>query len=130
MKASTERILTTHVGSLPRSPAVEDCLVRKERGEAFDGAEFARILPTVLKLKARAILFEAANPRHEHEWTVWRDARVPEDLLLVPGVLDSCSNYVEHPELVAQRIERFAQIVGRERALAEGAALASKRLWP
>ena len=120
--------------------------------------ELARILPTVLKLKARAILFEAANPRHEHEWTVWRDARVPEDLLLIPGVLDSCSNYVEHPELVAQRIERYAQIVGRERvlagsdcgfgtfagyskvdggiafkklrSLAEGAALASKRLWP
>ena len=120
--------------------------------------ELARILPTVLKLKARAISFEAANPRHEHEWTVWRDARVPEDLLLIPGVLDSCSNYVEHPELVAQRIERYAQIVGRERvlagsdcgfgtfagyskvdggiafkklrSLAEGAALASKRLWP
>ena len=120
--------------------------------------ELARILPTVLKVKARAILFEAANPRHEHEWTVWRDARVPEDLLLIPGVLDSCSNYVEHPELVAQRIERYAQIVGRERvlagsdcgfgtfagygkvdagiafkklrSLAEGAALASMRLWP
>ena len=119
--------------------------------------ELARILPTVLKVKARAILFEAANPRHEHEWAVWRDARVPADLLLIPGVLDSCSNYVEHPELVAQRIERFAQIVGRERvlagtdcgfgtfagyskvdggiafkklrSLAEGAALASKRLW-
>jgi 5-methyltetrahydropteroyltriglutamate--homocysteine methyltransferase len=119
--------------------------------------ELARILPTVLKVKARAILFEAANPRHEHEWTVWRDARVPDDLLLIPGVLDSCSNYVEHPELVAQRIERFAGLVGRERVLAgtdcgfgtfagyskvdgaiafkklrslvEGAALASSRLW-
>jgi 5-methyltetrahydropteroyltriglutamate--homocysteine methyltransferase len=116
-----------------------------------------RILPVVLKAKAGAISFEAANPRHEHEWTVWRDARLREDLLLIPGVLDSCSNYVEHPELVAQRIERFAAIVGRERvlagsdcgfgtfagygkvdggiafkklrALAEGAALASKRLW-
>jgi 5-methyltetrahydropteroyltriglutamate--homocysteine methyltransferase len=119
--------------------------------------ELARILPTVLKVKARAILFEAANPRHEHEWTVWRDARVPDDLLLIPGVLDSCSNYVEHPELVAQRIERYAGLVGRERVLAgtdcgfgtfagyskvdgaiafkklrslvEGAALASSRLW-
>lgn len=77
-----------------------------------------RILPIVLKLKAGAVSFEAANPRHEHEWTVWRDARLPEDLLLVPGVLDSCSNYVEHPELVAQRIERFARIVGRERVIA------------
>jgi 5-methyltetrahydropteroyltriglutamate--homocysteine methyltransferase len=116
-----------------------------------------RILPIVLKLKAGAISFEAANPRHEHEWTVWRDARLPEGLLLIPGMLDSCSNYVEHPELVAQRIERFAGIVGRERviagsdcgfgtfagygkvdgaiafkklrALSEGAALASGRLW-
>jgi 5-methyltetrahydropteroyltriglutamate--homocysteine methyltransferase len=117
----------------------------------------ARILPAVLRLKVGAVSFEAANPRHEHEWTVWRDARLPPDLLLIPGVLDSCSNYVEHPELVAQRIERFAGIVGRERvlagsdcgfgtfagygkvdagiafkklrALAEGAAIASQRLW-
>jgi 5-methyltetrahydropteroyltriglutamate--homocysteine methyltransferase len=116
-----------------------------------------RILPIVLRLKAGALSFEAANPRHEHEWTVWRDARLPDGLLLIPGAIDSCSNYVEHPELVAQRIERFAGIVGRERVLAgtdcgfgtfagygkvdagiafkklrtlaEGAALASKRLW-
>ena len=120
--------------------------------------ELARILPTVLKVKARAILFEAANPRHEHEWTVWRDAPLPDDLILIPGVIDSCSNYVEHPELVAQRIVRYAQIVGRERviagtdcgfgtfaglgkvdagiafkklgALVHGAQLASTRLWP
>jgi 5-methyltetrahydropteroyltriglutamate--homocysteine methyltransferase len=119
--------------------------------------ELARILPIVLRAKAGAISFEAANPRHEHEWTVWRDARLPDHLLLIPGVLDSCSNYVEHPELVAQRIERFAGIVGRERvlagsdcgfgtfagygkvdagiafkklrSLAQGAALASSRLW-
>jgi 5-methyltetrahydropteroyltriglutamate--homocysteine methyltransferase len=119
--------------------------------------ELRRILPIVLRLKARALSFEAANPRHEHEWTVWRDARLPDDLVLIPGTLDSCSNYVEHPELVAQRIERFARIVGRERviagsdcgfgtfaghgkvdggiafkklrALSDGAALASKRLW-
>lgn len=77
-----------------------------------------RILPIVLKTKAQAILFEGANPRHEHEWTVWRDAKLPEDLILVPGVIDSCSNYVEHPELIAQRIERYAAIVGRERVIA------------
>ena len=119
--------------------------------------ELTRILPAVLKLNVGAISFEAANPRHEHEWLVWRDARLPQDLLLIPGVLDSCSNYVEHPELVAQRVERFAAIVGRERvlagsdcgfgtfagygkvdgaiafkklrALAQGAAIASQRLW-
>jgi 5-methyltetrahydropteroyltriglutamate--homocysteine methyltransferase len=116
-----------------------------------------KILPIVLRAKARAISFEAANPRHEHEWVVWRDAKLPDDKILIPGVLDSSSNYVEHPELVAQRIERFADAVGRERviagtdcgfgtfaayskvdpaiafkklrALAQGAAIASKRLW-
>ena len=80
--------------------------------------ELDRILPIVQKAKARAILFEGANPRHEHEWAVWRDSRVRDDLILIPGVIDSCSNYVEHPELVAQRIDRYAQIVGRERVIA------------
>ena len=116
-----------------------------------------KILPIVLRAKAQAISFEAANPRHEHEWVVWRDAKLPDDKILIPGVLNSSSNYVEHPELVAQRIERFADAVGRERviagtdcgfgtfaayskvdpaiafkklrALAQGAAIASKRLW-
>lgn len=76
------------------------------------------ILPILTQAKAQAILFEGANPRHEHEWKAWRDARLPDDLILVPGVIDSCSNYVEHPELVAQRLERYAQIVGRERVIA------------
>ena len=116
-----------------------------------------KILPIVLKAKPSAILFEAANPRHAHEWTVWRDARIPADKILVPGCLTSTSNYVEHPEWVAQRICQFADIVGRERVIAgtdcgfgtfagigkmdpeisyrkleslvEGAALASRRLW-
>ena len=116
-----------------------------------------RILPLVLKAKPSAILFEAANPRHAHEWTVWRDARIPADKILVPGCLTSTSNYVEHPEWVAQRICQFADIVGRERVIAgtdcgfgtfagigkmdpeisyrkleslvEGAARASRRLW-
>jgi 5-methyltetrahydropteroyltriglutamate--homocysteine methyltransferase len=77
-----------------------------------------RILPALLKIKAQAILFEAANPRHEHEWTVWRDAKLPDDLILVPGVIDSCSNYVEHPKLIAQRLERFIAFAGRERVIA------------
>lgn len=77
-----------------------------------------KILGTILKARPSQILFEAANPRHEHEWIVWRDARVPDDKLLVPGVIDSCSNYIEHPELVAQRIERFAAIVGVDRVIA------------
>jgi len=116
-----------------------------------------QILSLVLRAKPHAISFEAANPRHAHEWTVWRDADLPEDRVLIPGVLDTSTNFVEHPELVAERILRFAAIVGRERTLAgtdcgfgtfagygkidpdvafkklrsltEGARLASARLW-
>jgi 5-methyltetrahydropteroyltriglutamate--homocysteine methyltransferase len=116
-----------------------------------------RIIGIVLKAKPAAILFEAANPRHAHEWVVWKNTRIPEDKVLVPGVVTSTSNYVEHPELVSQRLLMFADIVGRERVLAgtdcgfgtfagigkmdaeiswkklgalvEGTALASHRLW-
>jgi 5-methyltetrahydropteroyltriglutamate--homocysteine methyltransferase len=114
------------------------------------------VLPVVLKAKPRALLFEASNPRHAHEWSVWSRVKPPDDYVLIPGCLDSTTNFVEHPELVAERIERFAAIVGLERviagtdcgfstfagfgavdpeiasaklaALVEGAALASKRL--
>ena len=116
-----------------------------------------KILKIVLKAKPAGILFEAANPRHRHEWTVWRAARIPDDKVLIPGCIASTTNYVEHPELIAQQLCQFAAIVGRERviagtdcgfgsfagysrvdpeiaykklgALAAGAALASKRLW-
>ena len=116
-----------------------------------------KILPIVLRAKPAAILFEAANPRHRHEWAVWRDAKLPDDKILIPGCISSTSNYVEHPELIAQQICQFASIVGRERviaaadcgfgsfagysrvdpavvykklgALVEGAARASRQLW-
>jgi 5-methyltetrahydropteroyltriglutamate--homocysteine methyltransferase len=78
----------------------------------------AKIFPIALKAKPMALLVEAANPRHEHEWEVWKTIRLPEDKVLVPGVIASSSNYVEHPELVAQRILRYAGIVGRERVIA------------
>ena len=115
------------------------------------------IYDTVMKAKPQAISFEAANPRHAHEWTVFQERGLPDDKVLIPGVIDSVSNFVEHPALVAERICRFADIVGRERvlaggdcgfgtfagfgrvdseivyaklgALAEGAAIASDRLW-
>lgn len=77
-----------------------------------------RVIDTVVAARPATILFEAANPRHEHEWTVWRDAALPDDKILAPGLIDTCSNYVEHPELIAQRIERFADIVGYERVIA------------
>ena len=118
---------------------------------------FAKVAPILIKAKPMALVVEAANPRHAHEWTVWQDVKLPDDKILIPGVLDTSTNYVEHPELVAQRICQFADIVGRERviagtdcgfgtfagygkldpdisfkklgAMAEGAAIASKRLW-
>ena len=119
--------------------------------------DFAKVAPILVKSKPQALVVEAANPRHAHEWTVWRETKLPDDKILIPGVLDTSTNYVEHPELVAQRICQFADIVGRERviagtdcgfgtfagygkidpdiafkkldAMAEGAAIASKRLW-
>ena len=117
-----------------------------------------KILPIVLRAKPSGIQFEASNPRHAHEWAVWKDASIPDEKILIPGLLTSTSNYVEHPELIAQRIGQFADIVGRDRVIAgtdcgfgtfagigkmdaeisykklsmlvEGAAIASARLWP
>jgi 5-methyltetrahydropteroyltriglutamate--homocysteine methyltransferase len=76
------------------------------------------IVDMVLRINAGAYLIEAANPRHEHEWRVWEDARLPDGKILIPGVIDSTTNFVEHPELVAQRIERFAAVVGKENVIA------------
>jgi len=115
-----------------------------------------KIVDVLLTAKPATLSFEASNPRHAHEWRVWAAARIPDDKLLMPGVLDTTTNYIEHPELVAERIGRFVEIVGPDRvvagtdcgfstwagfspidpdivwaklaALAEGAALASKRL--
>ena len=115
------------------------------------------IIDVILKARPAGLSFEAANPRHEHEWTVFQEVKLPDGKVLIPGMLDSCSNYIEHPELIAQRLVRLAEIVGREnvlagtdcgfatfagfltvepnitwakfRALAEGAKLASQRLW-
>ena len=76
-----------------------------------------KIIDVVLRAKPQTILFEAANPRHEHEFVVWRGAAIPEDKTLVPGVIDSTCNYIEHPELVAQRLDTYAQIVGADRVM-------------
>lgn len=82
--------------------------------------DMATMFDTLMKTHAAYVLFETSNPRHAHEWTVFRDraAGIPEDKILVPGVIDSTTNFVEHPELVAQRIERFTNIVGAERVVA------------
>ncbi|GHA32827.1 methionine synthase [Devosia pacifica] len=79
-----------------------------------------KVFPTLMSAKARYVLFETANPRHAHEWTVFaeRKAEIPQDTVLIPGVVDTTTNFVEHPELVAQRIERFTAIVGPDRVIA------------
>jgi 5-methyltetrahydropteroyltriglutamate--homocysteine methyltransferase len=77
-----------------------------------------RVIDIILKARPATVLFEAANPRHEHEWKVWAGAKIPDHKVLAPGLIDTCSNYVEHPELIAQRIERFTPIVGADRVLA------------
>jgi 5-methyltetrahydropteroyltriglutamate--homocysteine methyltransferase len=116
-----------------------------------------RLLPIVLNAKPQGLLFEAANPRHAHEWAVFRDAKIPDDKILIPGVLATTTNYIEHPLLVAERLEKYADIVGRDRviggtdcgfgtfagfgpvepdivylklgSLVQGARIASERLW-
>jgi 5-methyltetrahydropteroyltriglutamate--homocysteine methyltransferase len=115
------------------------------------------IVDLILKINAQAYSIEAANPRHEHEWMVWKDVKLPDGKILIPGIVSHQTNVVEHPELVAWRIKNYASVVGKEnviastdcgfsqgwsmirvhsevqwaklRALVEGAALASKELW-
>jgi 5-methyltetrahydropteroyltriglutamate--homocysteine methyltransferase len=77
-----------------------------------------KVLPTLLTAKPRALLFEAANPRHAHEWVDWTTIDLPEDYVLIPGLIDSTTNFVEHPELVAQRLSQFVEIVGPDRVIA------------
>ena len=117
----------------------------------------SKIVNLILKVRAGAYLIEAANPRHEHEWKIWKDVKLPDGKILVPGVISHGTNVVEHPELVAERIIRFAESVGRENviagtdcgfaqeelnrrvhptvmwakleAMAEGARIATQQLW-
>jgi 5-methyltetrahydropteroyltriglutamate--homocysteine methyltransferase len=77
-----------------------------------------RLLPIVFKARVQGLLIEAANPRHAHEWSVFREHRLPDDRILIPGVVSTTTNYVEHPLLIAERIVRFADVVGRERVIA------------
>jgi 5-methyltetrahydropteroyltriglutamate--homocysteine methyltransferase len=126
-------------------------------GPRIHDMELKDIIDVILKIRAGAYSFEAANPRHEHEWKVWKDVKLPDGKILIPGVISHSTILVEHPELVAERILRYAQIVGREnviagsdcgfatfagskevhptivwaklKALSGGARIASKQLW-
>ena len=97
-----------------------------DEGPHHKDVPLATILPTVLKAKPQGLLFETANPRHGHEWETIHDLRalIPDDKLLIPGVLDTTTNVIEHPRLMAQRLQRFVDIVyAKLAAMAEGAAL-------
>jgi 5-methyltetrahydropteroyltriglutamate--homocysteine methyltransferase len=126
-------------------------------GTHINDMDCMSIFPIAIKVKPQALLIEGANPRHEHEWEAWMKIKLPDDKILIPGVISSSTNYVEHPEVVSQRLVRYANVIGKERimagsdcgfgtfagfgpvypafawmklkALAEGARLASKRLW-
>ena len=78
----------------------------------------AKVLPVLLEVKPMALVIEGANPRHEHEWALWKDHPLPSDKILIPGVIDTSCNFIEHPELIAQRIVRYADLVGRDRVMA------------
>jgi 5-methyltetrahydropteroyltriglutamate--homocysteine methyltransferase len=88
------------------------------QGPHHRDVELRDIISTVLRLRPNGLVFEAANHRHAHEWRVFEDVQLPDDKVLAPGVIDTSSNYVEHPELVAERITRYASLVGRERVIA------------
>src|SRR6516225_2354245 len=87
-------------------------------GSHIHDMDCMKILPMVIKVKPMALLIEGANPRHEHEWEAWTKIKLPEDKILIPGVISSSTNYVEHPEVVAQRLMRYADAVGKERVIA------------
>ncbi len=87
-------------------------------GPHHHDVDLHEIIDIVLAAKPQAIQFEAANPRHQHEWAIWAAANIPDDKILIPGALDTTTNFIEHPHLVAERIERFVHIVGKERVIA------------
>ena len=110
----TSRRSTTRSTASPRSASASTSAGATTKARTSATSTWPRSCPVLMKVRARHLLFETANPRHGHEWTVFRDRRaeIPDDRILVPGVVDTTTNFVEHPELVAQRLERFVDIVG------------------
>jgi 5-methyltetrahydropteroyltriglutamate--homocysteine methyltransferase len=163
--AERRKVAEAHIEALnhalrgipPEQIRFHTCYGINEGPRIFD-TPLKDIVDLMLKVNAGAYSFEAANPRHEHEWRVWEDVKLPVGKVIIPGVITHASNIVEHPELIADRIARFARLVGREnviagsdcgfssqatpnpevhptvvwakfQAMAEGARLATKQLW-
>jgi 5-methyltetrahydropteroyltriglutamate--homocysteine methyltransferase len=115
--ANVEALNAATVNIAPEQMRMHICWGNYEGPHDHD-IPLERVIDIILRARPATILFEAANPRHDHEWKVWAEAKIPPEKILAPGLIDTCSNYVEHPELIAQRIERFAAIVGKERVIA------------
>ena len=115
--ANVEALNAATANIAPEKMRMHVCWGNYEGPHNFD-IPLEKIIDIVLSARPATILFEGANPRHEHEWAVWRDAKLSDEKILAPGLIDSCSNYIETPELIAQRIERYAAIVGKDRVIA------------
>jgi 5-methyltetrahydropteroyltriglutamate--homocysteine methyltransferase len=155
--AATVELLNHALAGIPPERVRYHTCYGINMGPRVHDLELKNIVDVMLRINAGAYSFEAGNPRHEHEWRVWESAKLPEGKALIPGVITHGSNFVEHPEAIAQRIARFAQVVGRENviagadcgfasfsttcevhptivwaklgALGEGARLATQELW-
>ena len=114
--ANVEALNAATANIVPEKLRMHVCWGNYEGPHDFD-IPLEKIIDVVLSARPATILFEAANPRHEHEWVVWKAADTS-GKVLAPGLIDSCSNYIETPELIAQRIERYAAFVGRDRVIA------------
>ena len=116
-RANVEAMNAATAGIPPERLRMHVCWGNYEGPHHCDIA-LEKIIDLILAARPSTILFEAANPRHEHEWEIWRGAKLPDDKILAPGVIDSCSNYLEHPELIRQRLERFVGFMGKDRVVA------------
>jgi len=117
IRANVEALNHATANIAPEKMRMHVCWGNYEGPHTFD-IPLETILDVVLSARPATILFEAANPRHEHEWEVWQAADLPDSKVLAPGLVDTCSNYVETPQLIAQRIARFASFVGKDRVIA------------
>jgi len=155
--SATVELLNHALAGIPQERVRYHTCYGINMGPRVHDLELKHIVDIMLRVNAGAYSFEAGNPRHEHEWRVWEEVKLPDGKVVIPGVITHGSNFVEHPEAIAQRIGRFAQVVGRENAiagadcgfasfsttcevhptvvwaklasLAEGARLATKELW-
>jgi 5-methyltetrahydropteroyltriglutamate--homocysteine methyltransferase len=151
-------VLNHSLRGIPRDQIRHHTCYGLNHGPRLNDVPLANVIPWMLQIGAGAYSFEVANPRHQHEWRAWEGIELPEGASLIPGLLGHATNYVEHPVLIADMIEQYAGIVGRERviagadcgfssratftpevdpdvvwakfdALAEGARIATGRLW-